>query len=100
MKIPFFKMSSRLWNLIFPILLVFAANEFRKSIVNFFDSAPTVTIGLGKIRGNFVRTNAGDLLYTFRGIRYAQSPVNELRFAVNFRIFYYYSRIYSLCSDL
>lgn len=75
-------MSGRFWNLIFPILFLFAANEFRKSISNFFDSAPTVTISLGKIRGNNVRTNTGDFLYSFRGIRYAQSPVNELRFVV------------------
>lgn len=77
-------MSGRFWNIIFPILLLFAVNEFRKSILNFCGSAPTVTISLGKIRGKYVRTITGEFLYSFRGIRYAQSPVNELRFAVIF----------------
>ncbi|XP_031625316.1 esterase E4 [Contarinia nasturtii] len=72
---------NRFWNLIFPILLLFAANEFRKAIFNFWDATPTVTIiGLGKIRGKYVRLNSGESLYSFRGIRYAQAPINELRF--------------------
>lgn len=76
-------MNNRFWNIIFPILLLFAANEFRKAIQNFWDAAPTVTCDLGKIRGKYVRLASGDSLYSFRGIRYAQAPTNELRFAVN-----------------
>lgn len=76
------KMSSRFWNLIFPILLIIAANEFRKSILNFWDAGPTVTINLGKIRGKYIRIQSGESLYSFRGIRYAQPPTNELRFEV------------------
>ena len=75
-------MNHRFWNIIFPILLLFAANEFRKAILNFWDAAPTVTINLGKIRGKYVRLDSGESLYTFRGIRYAQAPINELRFEV------------------
>lgn len=75
-------MNSRFWNIIFPILLIFAANEFRKAILNFWDAAPTVTISLGKIRGKYVRLDSGESLYSFRGIRYAQAPTYEHRFAV------------------
>lgn len=75
-------MNNRFWNIIFPILLLFAANEFRKAILNFWDAAPTVTISLGKIRGKYLRLDTGEPLYSFRGIRYAQAPINELRFAV------------------
>lgn len=78
--------SGQFWNIIFPILLILAANEFRKAVLNFWDSSPTVTISLGKIRGQYVRTSSGEFLYSFRGIRYAQSPINELRFAVNLSI--------------
>lgn len=77
-------MNNRFWNIIFPILLLFAANEFRKAILNFWDAAPTVTINLGKIRGKYLRLDSGESLYSFRGIRYAQAPINELRFAVKF----------------
>lgn len=75
-------MSNRFWNIIFPILLIIAANDLRKAILNFWDAAPTVTISLGKIRGKYVRIDSGESLYSFRGIRYAQAPINELRFAV------------------
>lgn len=80
---------SRFWNLIFPILFLFAANEFRKAIFNFWDGTPTVTvIGLGKIRGKYVRLKSGESLYSFRGIRYAQAPINELRFEVSSNVFH------------
>lgn len=75
-------MNTRYFNIIFPILFLFAANEFRKSILNFWGAAPTVTISLGKIRGKFMRLDSGESLYCFRGIRYAQAPTNELRFEV------------------
>lgn len=54
----------------------------RRAILNFWDAAPTVTISLGKIRGKYIRIDSGESLYSFRGIRYAQAPINELRFAV------------------
>lgn len=72
---------SKIWNIIFPILFLIAANDFRKAILNFWDAAPTVSISLGKIRGKYVTTQSGGL-YTFRGIRYAQAPINELRLMV------------------
>lgn len=77
------EMSNRFWNIIFPILLIIAANDLRKAILNFWDAAPTVTISLGKIRGKYIRIDSGDSLYSFRGIRYASAPINELRFAVS-----------------
>ena len=76
------KMNSPYWNLIFPVLLLFAANEFRKAILNFKDASPTVVTGLGKIRGKYARLHSGEALFSFRGIRYAQAPINELRFEV------------------
>lgn len=75
-------MSIRIWNIIFPVLLLLAANDLRQAILNFWDAAPTVTISLGKIRGKYVMMDSGESVCSFRGIRYAQSPVNELRFAV------------------
>lgn len=75
-------MVSRACNVIFVVLLLIAVNDFRKAILNFWDAAPTVTISLGKIRGQYVRIDSGESLYSFRGIRYAQSPTNEHRFAV------------------
>lgn len=78
-------MSNRFWNIIFPILLIIAANDLRKAILNFWDAAPTVTISHGKIRGKYIRIDSGESLYSFRGIRYAQAPINELRFAVRYQ---------------
>lgn len=79
-------MVNRFWNIIFPILLIIAANDFRKAILHFWDATPTVTINnLGKVRGKFVTMHSGEPLYTFRSIRYAQPPINELRFMVRKR---------------
>lgn len=37
---------------------------------------------LGKIQGSRLISRLGKTIYSFRGIRYAQAPINELRFQV------------------
>lgn len=44
---------------------------------------PIVTLKLGNIRGSYITSRLGNDFMAFRGIRYAQPPVNELRFKVN-----------------
>nr|XP_023020743.1 esterase E4-like [Leptinotarsa decemlineata] len=44
------------------------------------DQYPIVATKLGKIRGNITQSRLGRVIYSFRGIRYAKPPVNELRF--------------------
>ncbi|XP_050295651.1 esterase E4-like [Anthonomus grandis grandis] len=41
---------------------------------------PIVITPLGSIQGSTLRTRLGKTIYAFRGIRYAQPPVGELRF--------------------
>lgn len=43
---------------------------------------PLVTLTLGKIRGSTLTTRLGKTIFSFRGIRYAKPPVEELRFKV------------------
>lgn len=75
--------SNGFWNLLFFAILVIAINSLKGALLNFLDDAPIVSTKLGKIRGKYERMSSGDSFYTFRGIRYAQSPVHELRFMVN-----------------
>lgn len=51
---------------------------------------PHVTTNLGEIEGAVLRTRLGKPIFAFRGIRYANAPVNELRFQVDisFLIFF------------
>ncbi|CAH1102056.1 unnamed protein product [Psylliodes chrysocephalus] len=41
---------------------------------------PLVTISLGQIKGSIITSRLAKPIYSFRGIRYARAPVNELRF--------------------
>lgn len=41
---------------------------------------PIVTTPLGKIQGNVIQSRLGRSIYSFRGIRYAKAPIDELRF--------------------
>ncbi|KAF2886687.1 hypothetical protein ILUMI_19486 [Ignelater luminosus] len=41
---------------------------------------PIVTTSLGKVKGAILTTLLGKPIYSFRGIRYAKPPVDELRF--------------------
>lgn len=44
---------------------------------------PTVTIPLGKIQGTVINSRLGKHIFSFRGIKYAKAPINELRFQVS-----------------
>nr|XP_023018082.1 esterase FE4-like [Leptinotarsa decemlineata] len=41
---------------------------------------PIVTTALGRIKGSTVKSRLGKTIYSFRGIRYAKPPVENLRF--------------------
>lgn len=41
-----------------------------------------VSISLGKIRGSFMQSRLGKQIYSYRGIKYAEPPIGELRFQV------------------
>ncbi|KAF2891820.1 hypothetical protein ILUMI_14353, partial [Ignelater luminosus] len=44
------------------------------------NGSPQVTTPLGEIKGSILTTVRGKTIYSFRGIRYAKPPINELRF--------------------
>lgn len=50
---------------------------------------PIVTTPLGQIKGTVMTSRLGKPIYSFRGIRYAKAPVNELRFKVSNLMFIY-----------
>lgn len=72
-------MFNRFWDLTFTILFLPAF------CCVYSNSSPTVVLSLGKIRGEYVKTISGVNFYSFRGIRFAEPPVDELRFAVIFQ---------------
>lgn len=41
-----------------------------------------VKTAVGKVRGRVLETRLGEPFYAFRGMPYAQSPINKLRFKV------------------
>ncbi|XP_055914839.1 uncharacterized protein LOC129948049 [Eupeodes corollae] len=43
-------------------------------------SDPVVLTELGKVRGSIIKTERGQDVYAFRGIRYAEAPIGEKRF--------------------
>ncbi|XP_017055884.1 esterase E4 [Drosophila ficusphila] len=49
--------------------------------VTFIDDDPIVDLSLGKIQGSTMQSFQGKTIYAFRGIRYAQAPVGQLRFS-------------------
>lgn len=58
---------------------------------------PIVRTNLGQIRGRSMTTRLGQLFFAFRGIKYAEAPVNELRFQVYLILLYkFYLNIYVL----
>ncbi|KAG5884816.1 hypothetical protein JTB14_012024 [Gonioctena quinquepunctata] len=50
------------------------------SDVNSSQNEPSVTTTLGQIKGTIITSRLGKPINSFRGIRYAKAPVNELRF--------------------
>ncbi|EDX04374.1 GD23616 [Drosophila simulans] len=49
--------------------------------VTFIGDDPVVELSLGRIQGDTMQSFRNKTIYAFRGIRYAQSPVGQLRFA-------------------
>lgn len=48
---------------------------------------PIVRTNLGQIRGRSMTSRLGQSFHAFRGIRYAEAPVDKLRFQVYLRDF-------------
>ncbi|XP_041674974.1 esterase E4 [Drosophila eugracilis] len=61
-------------------LLLLISIGFSRS-VTFIGDDPVVQLSLGKIQGGTMQSFKGKTIYAFRGIRYAQPPVGQLRFA-------------------
>ncbi|XP_016961659.1 esterase E4 [Drosophila biarmipes] len=51
------------------------------SSVTFVGDDPVVELSLGKLQGSTMQSFTGKTIYAFRGIRYAQPPVWQLRFS-------------------
>jgi hypothetical protein len=46
------------------------------------DTSPVVTTVHGALRGSVIQSRLGRPIYSFRGVRFAQPPVGNLRFEV------------------
>nr|XP_023020747.1 esterase FE4-like [Leptinotarsa decemlineata] len=60
------------------VLLLFAFINLNVKV--YCDENPIVTITLGQIKGSTLKSRLGKTIYSFRGIRYAKPPINDLRF--------------------
>lgn len=47
-----------------------------------WEETPVVETSVGKVRGRVLESRLGEPFYAFRGMPYAQSPINGLRFIV------------------
>lgn len=52
------------------------------SISNADEACPILFTPLGKMIGSTLESRLGKTIYSYRGIRYAQAPVGQLRFKV------------------
>lgn len=64
------------------ILICIHGESISLSVFSNENDFPVVTTKLGKIRGRFLESRLGNTFLAFRGIRYANAPINELRFQV------------------
>nr|XP_023020744.1 esterase FE4-like [Leptinotarsa decemlineata] len=53
---------------------------FSLNLEVYCDECPIVTTPLGKIKGSIQKSRLGRTIYSYRGIRYAKPPINDLRF--------------------
>lgn len=67
--------------LVFSVVLGTMTFSERVSCVR--NEYPEVVTNLGKIKGSNMLSHHGKPFFAFRGIRYAQPPVGELRFNVS-----------------
>lgn len=47
-----------------------------------YDEPPVVSLDLGKVRGAYMTTRLDNRFLAYRGIRYAEAPIGELRLQV------------------
>ncbi|XP_019873364.2 esterase E4 [Aethina tumida] len=66
--------------LVLILYLGFAISFPDGNIPNKNAEQPIITTPLGQIQGTIIASRLGKQIYSFRGIRYAKAPVNELRF--------------------
>lgn len=65
------------------VISIFLFDAFGTSISSISDESPIVITDLGGIRGKILESRLGREFTAFRGIPYAEPPINELRFKVN-----------------
>lgn len=66
-------------DLIILLLAIFCNADSNSEV----DDLPIVNTSLGRIQGRNLKSRLGNSFLAFRGIRYAEAPVNDLRFQVN-----------------
>lgn len=76
--------------LVFLFLLVTKITHSAKEICSKDDSSDTCSKLIvetleGKVRGSFLKSTKGKEFYSFRGIPYAEAPINEKRFQISHR---------------
>lgn len=63
------------------ILICYFGKSFA-GIVSKRSDFPIVNTNLGQIRGRVLKSRLGNPFLAFRGIRYAEAPIDSLRFQV------------------
>lgn len=48
------------------------------------DNSPVISTNLGDIRGSVLNSRLGREFFAFRGVPYAEPPIDDLRFKVHF----------------
>lgn len=64
--------------LVFSLWFVYVQNSLSS------EKYPVVNAPVGTFQGSVLTSRLGKIIYSFRGIRYAEAPVGELRFKVSF----------------
>ncbi|XP_060523214.1 uncharacterized protein LOC132700111 [Cylas formicarius] len=90
MKTQLYEDRYAIWEKLFPLMTTMESR--RMFVISLFvvlyeisigkgdGNFPVVTTPLGKIQGSLLKSRLGKTIYSFRGIRYAQPPIGELRF--------------------
>lgn len=67
----------------FTVAILFClAGKSNTRVVSDESDLPVVSTDLGQIRGCYLESRLGNAFLAFRGIRYAEAPVDNLRFQV------------------
>lgn len=70
------------------LICVFFDNSYGR-VLSKESELPVINTNLGQIRGRVLESRLGKPFIAFRGIRYAEAPINDLRFKVFFAIPYF-----------